>query len=334
MRAIRSHIAGGTDNPDSLRLDLDLPEPVPGAGEVLLRVKAVGLNFPDTLIIRDKYQFKPPRPFSPGIEGAGVVEAIGPGVSRLKPGDRVMATGQWGMLAEKVVVLERNCVVLPDRVPDDEAAALLITYATDHYAYKLANLKAGERVFILGAAGGVGLAGVQLAKAAGAFVIAGAASAERAEIARQAGADALIVYPRTIDTPEAGRAFTNQIRESAPDGAVDVILDPVGGSYAEPAFRTMAWGGRYLVIGFTAGIPKMPLNLALLKGASLIGVFWGAFNDAFPEESAKLSNELAAMHAAGKIQPLIGMRTPLEDAREGFKALEDRSIIGKIVVTL
>jgi NADPH2:quinone reductase len=334
MRAIRSHVAGGTDNPDSLRLDLDVPEPVPGAGEVLLRVKAVGLNYPDTLIIRDKYQFKPPRPFSPGIEGAGVVEAVGPGVMRLKPGDRVMATGQWGMLSEKVCVLERNCIVLADNVPDDEAAALLITYATDHYAYKLANLKAGERVLILGAAGGVGLAGVQLAKAAGAYVIAGAASAERAEIARQHGADALLVYPRTIDTPDAARAFTSQIREIAPDGAIDVILDPVGGPYAEPAFRCMAWGGRYLVIGFTAGIPKMPLNLALLKGASMIGVFWGAYNDAFPEDSAKLSNELAAMHAKGVIKPLIGMRVPLEEAHTGFKALEDRSVIGKIVVTL
>ena len=334
MRAIRSHAVGGTDLPDALRLDLDAPEPAPGPGEVLLRVKAVGLNYPDTLVIRDKYQFKWPRPFSPGIEGAGIVEAVGPDVTRFKPGDRVMTTADYGMLAEKVCVKARNCIAIAENVPDDEAAAMLITYGTAHYAYNLAHLKPGERVLVLGAAGGVGLAAVQLAKAAGAHVIAGAASAERAEIARQAGADTLLVYPRDIDGPDASRAFAAQIKQTVPGGAIDVIMDPVGGPYAEPAFRCMAWGGRYLVVGFTAGIPKMPLNLALLKGASLVGVFWGAFNDAFPAHAAELSNEIAGMHASGIIKPLIGMRVPLEETRTGFKALEDRSVIGKIVVTL
>ncbi len=311
--------------PDTL-VHEDAPDPVPGPGEVVLDMKAAGVNFPDVLIIQNKYQFKPELPFSPGAEVAGVVAAVGPEVASLKVGDRVMGSCGHGAFAEKVVVKENKALRIPDGIDFDVAAAFTLTYGTSWHALAdRAALAPGETLLVLGAAGGVGLAAIEIGKALGARVIAAASSPEKLAICREHGADALIDYARE-DLREAIK------RETAGNGP-DVIYDPVGGQYAEPAFRSIAWRGRYLVIGFANGeIPRLPLNLALLKGASIVGVFWGAYTTREPDRFAADLTEMFGRIAAGELRPHISRRYPLA---EGARALEDlmhRRAIGKLVI--
>ena len=334
MKAMMSVAPGG---PETLALT-ETETPVPGPGEVLIAVRAAGVNFPDTLIIRDMYQFRPPRPFAPGGEVAGVVEAIGEGVSRFRVGDRVQAGGINGGFASHFVCGEAQANPIPDAMPFDEAAAFMLTYGTSHYALKdRAQIKPGETLFILGAAGGVGAAAIELGRAMGARIIAGVSSPEKAAFARELGADETIVYPRELDK-DAQRALSAEIKSKSaalgrPEG-VDVVYDAVGGAYAEPAVRALGWEGRFLVVGFPAGIPKIPLNLTLLKSCQIVGVFWGAFTQRDPARNAEHISELFRWYADGKIRPRISARFPLADAGAALKLIEDRKATGKVVLTV
>ncbi len=329
MKALRSHVAGG---PETLSLD-EIDDPMPGKGEVRIAVKACGINFPDTLIVADLYQYKPPRPFSPGAEVAGVVEALGEGVTRWNVGDRVAAVLIFGGLCEKLVVAEDKLFAIPDGVDFDAAAAMLLTYGTTMHALRdRAQLQLGETLLVLGAAGGTGLSAVQLGKALGARVVAAVSSEEKAAIARDAGADDTVIYGRPPFDREQSRALLGDLKAACgPDGAA-VIYDPVGGDYAEPAFRAIGWGGRYLVIGFTAGIPNLPLNLALLKSADIRGVFYGAFIEREPAHNTAMIGELFAMLAAGQIAPHVSETYPLADGGKAIAQLAARKALGKLVV--
>jgi len=310
----------------------EMADPVPGPGEVRVAVEACGINFPDVLIIEDRYQFKPERPFAPGGEVAGTVDAVGEGVTDLKVGQRVLAGAGWGGLSEKVCVEQEKVFALPDKMPMDVAAAFMMTYGTSHHAlFDRGSLKDGEVLLVLGAAGGVGLAAVELGKARGAKVIAAVSTKEKAQVTRDHGADAAVIYPSGELTKDEAKAFTAAIREHAPDG-VDVIYDAVGGSYAEPALRSIAWDGRYLVVGFAAGIPKIPLNLPLLKGCYIVGVFWGEFVNRNPERHARNAAELFQMYEAGHLRPHISGRYPLARGGEAIAQLASRAAVGKILV--
>lgn len=328
MRALRSHDIGG---PETLTLD-EVPNPVPGDGEILIAVRACALNYPDTLLIQDRYQIKLPRPFAPGSEVAGVVEAVGPGVTAYAPGDRVIGLSMSGGLAGKIVVPQSGCIAIASSVPFDEAAALMVTYATAHYALKhQAAIRAGETLLVLGASGGVGIAAIQVGKAYGAKVIAAVSSEEKAALVRSLGADAALVYPADLTDRTAARAFTEALRA---EGNIHIAFDPVGGPYTEPAFRALGWEGRHLVVGFTAGIPSLPLNLTLLKGAQVIGVDYGGFCRRDPELRQTYLDEIAALHAAGRIKPHVSLRLPLARAGEGLALLGSRASTGKIVVEI
>lgn len=312
--------------PDTLVVE-EVPDPAPGEGEVVVDVKAAGVNFPDVLIIQNKYQFKPELPFAPGAEVAGLVSAVGAGVAGLKVGDRVLGSCGHGGFAEKVIVKAAKTVRLPEGVDFDTAAAFTLTYGTSwHALVDRAGLKAGETVLVLGAAGGVGLAAIEIAKVVGARVIAAASTDEKLAVCREHGADALINYAAE-DLREAIK------RETAGNGP-DVIYDPVGGSYAEPAFRSIGWRGRYLVVGFANGeIPKLPLNLALLKGASLIGVFWGAYTAREPDHFAADLDAMFALIEKGELRPHISQRYPLADGARALEDLMNRRAVGKLVIT-
>lgn len=328
MRALRSHTPGG---PATLSLD-DLPDPTPSTNEVLIDVRVAALNYPDVLIIEDRYQMRPPRPFAPGAEVAGVVIEVGGGVTRFRPGDRVIGTAAFGGLATKLVVPQTNCLAIAEGVPFDEAAALIVTFATSYYALRgCAKIQSGETVLVLGATGGIGNAAIQLAKALGARVVAATSTPQKAALAHAAGADATIVYSARLATRDHQRAFTEALKR---EGPIDVIIDPVGGSFSESAFRAISWHGRHLVIGFTAGIPSLPLNLALLKGASVIGVFYGDFARREPALRDAYLTEIVRLHGAGKIRPNISRRFPLHRAAEGLEILADRSATGKIVIEM
>lgn len=328
MKAMLSHAPGG---PRSLEWST-LPDPEPAPGEVLIRVRAAAANFPDTLIIQDLYQFKPPRPFAPGGEVAGEVLAIGSKVTGISVGDRVMAFTVHGGFATHVTVQGQSVTKIPDDMPFDVAACVLLTYGTSHHALKdRAALQPGEDVLILGAAGGVGSAAIELAKAAGARVIAAVSSAEKAAFCKSLGADETLIYPADLDQ-EGQRAFSKEIKSLANGEGVDVVYDVVGGAYAEPALRALAWKGRYLVVGFPAGIPKIPLNLTLLKGSQIVGVFWGAAVLRDPASHAVNMADLFALHRAGKIAPPIQMQLPMERAAEALELLQDRKAMGKIVL--
>jgi len=304
----------------------DIPSPeVKGRG-VKVRVKAAGLNFPDTLIIEGKYQLKPTMPFSPGGEMSGEVMEVGEKVTRFKPGDRVAGLTGYGAFAEEVIVPEQNILPIPESMSDEKAAAFSMVYGTSYYALKQrANIQPGETLLVLGASGGVGLATIELGKAMGAHVIAAASTAEKLAVAKAAGADDLINYSEE-PLKEAIKKLTNS-------KGVDVIYDPVGGEYTEQALRAMAWNGRHLIIGFAAGdIPKIPANLALLKGCSVIGVFWGSFTQREPENSAKNMMELLQMFAEGKIDPKISQVFEFEDYEKALGALTGRTATGKIVL--
>ena len=331
MKALRTHAAGG---PETLVLD-DLPDPVAGAGEVVVRVHACSINFPDTLIIRDLYQFKPQRPFSPGSELSGVIESVGEGVSGWKAGDRVIAMIGDGGLAEKVAVTTSRLFPLPDGVDFDTGASLLMTYGTTIHGLKdRGHIKAGDTVLVLGAAGGVGLSAVELAKAFGARVIAAVSSEEKAQIARNAGADEVVIYGRPPFDKAQSKALAEQFKAACGPNGADIVYDIVGGDYSEPALRAIAWEGRFLVVGFPAGIAKLPLNLTLLKSCDVCGVFWGAWTRREPAAFAAEVEELFALLKAGKIKPLVSARYQLADAAQAIALLENRQATGKVVVTM
>lgn len=331
MKTMLSHEPGG---PETLKLT-EMETPEPKDKEVRIRVRAAGLNFPDTLIIKDMYQIKPPRPFAPGSEVAGEIDAVGKDVKGFKVGDRVLAATVFGGFATHVCVDGARAIKIPDAMPFDEASCLLMTYGTSHHALKnRAEIQSGESLLILGAAGGVGAAAIELGKAAGARVIAAVSSEEKAQFCRDLGADDTIVYARDMDDRAAQKAFSATIKEVAGADGVDVIYDAVGGAYAEPALRAMAWKGRFLVVGFPAGIPSIPLNLTLLKGCQIVGVFWGAHIQQEPAMHAENMTDLFALYAEGRIRPRISARFPLEDAAKALTMLEDRKAQGKIVLDI
>jgi NADPH2:quinone reductase len=313
--------------PDSLVVE-DLPSPRAGPGEVVLSVKAASLNFPDVLIIQNKYQFKPPLPFSPGSELAGVVKEVGAGVAGFKAGDKVMAFTTYGAFAEEVKTEAARLVPLPQGMDFVTGAAFLLTYGTsDHALRDRAALRAGETLLVLGAAGGVGLAAIDIGKALGARVIACASSEDKLAVCRSHGADAGINYA-TEDLRERIKVLTE-------GRGIDVVYDAVGGPYSEPAFRSLAWRGRLLVVGFAAGdIPKLPLNLMLLKGASVVGVFWGDFTRREPAQFAQSVRQLGEWYAQGKLRPHVSQTLPLEKAAEALKLMAARQVKGKIVLTV
>jgi NADPH2:quinone reductase len=313
--------------PDSLVIE-DLPSPKAGAGEAVISVKAASLNFPDVLIIQNKYQFKPPLPFSPGSELAGVVKEVGEGVKGFRPGDKVIAFTTYGAFAEEVKTEASRLVPLPEKMDFVSGAAFLLTYATtDHALRDRAALAAGETLLVLGAAGGVGLAAIEIGKVLGARVIACASSEDKLAVCRSHGADATINY--------SSEDLRERIKMLTDGKGVDVVYDPVGGQYTEPAFRSLAWRGRHLVVGFAAGeIPKLPLNLALLKGASLVGVFWGDFARRQPKEFAHSIRQLGQWYAEGKLKPHVSQTLPLEKAVEALKLMAARQVKGKLVLTV
>ncbi|MGL4317877.1 MAG: NADPH:quinone oxidoreductase family protein [Pseudomonas sp.] len=305
----------------------EVASPAIKKNEILLEVHAAGVNFPDTLIIEGKYQFKPPFPFSPGGEAAGVVREVGEKIEHLKAGDRVMALTGWGSFAEEVAVPGYNVIPVPADMDFASAAAFGMTYGTSMHALKQrANLQPGETLLVLGASGGVGLAAVEIGKAMGAKVIAAASTAEKLEVARKAGADHLINYSE--------QSLKEELKKLTGGQGVDVIYDPVGGELFEEAFRCIAWNGRFLVVGFAAGggIPALPANLPLLKGAALIGVFWGSFAQRQPQDNAANFQQLFQWFSAGQIKPLVSQTFPLEKAAEAINHLGQRKAVGKVVV--
>lgn len=330
MKAILSKAPG---LPDTLVLE-DVPSPTPKAGEIVVSVKAVGVNFPDFLIIQDMYQYKPPRPFSPGGEISGVVKAVGDGVTAFKAGDKVFGSTGAGGMAEEIVVHASRMNALPDFMPFEEAAALLMTYGTSHYALKdRGKIQKGETLLVLGAAGGVGLAAVELGVAMGATVIAAASSQDKVDFCLSKGAHKGLVYPQNPLSRDQQKEFSDKIKELG-GGGVDVVYDGVGGDYAEPAVRALNWDGRFLVIGFPAGIPKLPLNLTLLKSCQIVGVFWGAFVAKDPKGHADNLADIFRMYQAGQIKPHISNRYPLERAADAIKELSERRAKGKVVITI
>ncbi len=311
--------------PESLVVE-EVASPTPGKGQVVVSVKAAGVNFPDTLIIQGKYQFKPDMPFSPGGEVAGIIKEVGDGVNDFKVGDRVIASMGWGGFAEEVVAEANKITLMPDGVSFEVASAFVLTYGTSHYALKdRAHLKPGETLLVLGAAGGVGLAAVEIGKVMGARVIAAASSDDKLEICKQHGADELINYT-TEDMKERIKTLTK-------GQGVDVVYDPIGGAYSEVALRGMAWEGRFLVIGFAAGdIPRIPLNLTLLKGCSIVGVFWGSFTARDPQRHQAHLQELLGWLGEGKLNPYIHASYPLERAADALNDMMQRKVKGKVVL--
>lgn len=331
MKAVLSEAPGG---PETLRI-CDVPDPVPVAGQLLVRVRACAINYPDVLIIEDKYQFKPPRPFAPGGEIAGIVEAVGEGVTGWAAGDRLIAMIGHGGLAEKVLVSAAMALPLPEGRSFEDGSALILTYATSiHALLDRGRLQAGQTLLVLGAAGGVGLAAVELGKAYGARVVAAVSSEEKADAARLAGADATLVYPRGPFDKAGSKALSQLFKDAVGPNGADVIYDPVGGDYAEPALRAIAWEGRYLVVGFPAGIPRLPLNLTLLKSCDVCGVFWGAFAARDPKANAAHIATLFRLWDEGKIAPKVSRTWPLEEAADAIAWMAARKAVGKLVVTV
>ena len=313
--------------PESLVLE-EVPSPRAGAGEVVVSIKAASVNFPDVLIIQNKYQFKPPLPFSPGSELAGVVKEVGPGVTQAKPGDRVIAFTTFGAFAEEVKTEAARLLPLPEGMSFEEGASFILTYGTtDHALRDRAQMQPGETLLVLGAAGGVGVAAIEIGKAMGARVIACASSAEKLAVCRQHGADDVIDY--------ASEDLRERIKALTGGKGVDVVYDAVGGPYTELAFRSIAWRGRHLVIGFAAGeIPKLPLNLALLKGASVVGVFWGDFTRREPQAFAESARQLGRWYREGRLKPHVSATFPLARAAEAMNLLASRKAKGKVVIRI
>ena len=311
----------------------EIEDPVAGPGEVVVSIKATGISFPDVLIVQGLYQFKPPFPFSPGSEISGVVSSVGEGVTMHKKGDRVMGSIGSGGLREKGVYLEQQLMPLPETMDFNTAAGFPLNYGTTYHAFKQrGELKAGQSVLVLGAGGGLGITAIHIAKAMGAKVIAAASSQEKIDLCKKEGADEGIIYEREMDR-DLQKKFSDQIKEVT-GGGVDMIYDLVGGDYAEPALRAIARHGKYLVIGFTAGIPKMPLNLTLLKECQIVGVFWGQFAGVEYAENQQNFKELFDLHAEGKIKPFVTETYSLDESATAIKTLEDRKVLGKVVVSM
>ena len=308
---------------DKLELVEDWPDPELGEHDVLINVQAAGLNFPDVLIIQGKYQIQPELPFIPGGECSGVVEAVGAKVTRFKAGDKVLSMGASGAFCEKIAAHEYAVFPMPEGLSFEQAAGISITYFTSYYALKQrADIQPGETLLVLGAAGAI-----ELGKLMGAKVIAAASSDEKLELCKQLGADEVINYTDT--------SLKDAVKELTNGKGVDVVYDPVGGDYAEPAIRSMAWKGRYLVIGFASGpIPKIPLNLTLLKGCSLVGVFWGRFSGEEPEQNIQNIGELWELFSSGKISPVVTDSFPFEQYEEAFNCLIERRARGKVIMTM
>ena len=311
--------------PENLTVQ-DMPDLEPGPGEVVVRVRAAGVNFPDALIVQNLYQFKPTPPFSPGGETAGEVLAVGEGVKRVKVGDRVIALTIWGGFAEQVLAKQEQVMPMPEGLSFEVAGSLLLTYGTCLHALRdRAQLQPGQTVLVLGAAGGIGIATIELAKAMGARVIAAASTAEKLATCRAQGADEVINYRE--------QNLRDEVKRLTGGRGVDVVMDPVGGDYAEPALRSMAWRGRYLVVGFTDGqIPRLPLNLVLLKGCAIVGVFWGDFIQREPQAAQVDLRDLIEMLAKGQIKPLISGRYSLQEAPQAILELSQRRAQGKLIV--
>jgi NADPH:quinone reductase-like Zn-dependent oxidoreductase len=331
MKALLSKAAGG---PETLVLE-DVADPVAGPGQILVAVKACSVNYPDVLVIEDKYQFKPPRPFSPGSEVSGVVEAVGEGVTNFKVGDRVLgATGNNGGMAEKVVLNAATAYELPAERSFAEGAALILTYGTSiHALLDRGHIKEGDTLLILGAAGGVGLAAIELGVAFGARVIAAVSSEEKAKVAREAGASDVVIYGRAPFDKDQSKALSEAFKKAVGPNGADIIYDAVGGDYADPAIRSIAWEGRYLVVGFPSGIPKLPLNLTLLKSCDVCGVFWGAFTMRDPEKNRDHIARLFRLWKDGKINPRVTDTFPLAKGGDAIAKMARREAIGKLVVT-
>jgi len=313
---------------DKLELVDDWADPELGDHDVLIEVKAAGLNFPDVLIIQGKYQIQPELPFIPGGECSGVVTAVGANVTRFKVGDKVLSMGASGAFCEKIAANEYAVFPMPQSLSFEQAAGISITYFTSYYALKQrANIQPGETLLVLGAAGGVGTTAIELGKLMGARVIAAASSEEKLALCKQLGADDVINYNEV--------SLKDAVKELTGGKGVDVVYDPVGGDYSEPAIRSMAWNGRYLVIGFASGpIPKIPLNLALLKGCSLVGVFWGRFSGEEPEQNIKNIEALWELFDSGKISPVVTDSFPFAQYEEAFNCLIERRARGKVIMTM
>lgn len=331
MKAVLSKETGG---PETLVVE-EVDTPTPAKGEVLIDVAACAINFPDTLIIRDMYQFKPPRPFAPGGEISGTIEALGEGVEGFDVGDRVICGVGNGGLQEKVAVSAARLFKVPEGIDLVQASALLMTYGTTIHGLKdRGDIQEGETVLILGAAGGVGLSAVELAKAYGCRVVAAVSTEEKGEVAKKAGADEVVIYPRAPFDKDQSKALAQAFKDAVGPNGADIVYDIVGGDYSEPALRSIAWEGRFLVVGFPAGIAKMPLNLTLLKSCDIRGVFWGAFTAREPDRNNANIAELFELWKAGKINPLISETYSLDRAHEAIAKLENRGAIGKLVVTM
>ncbi len=323
MRALRCH---AFDQPETLSLDT-VPDPVPAAGEIVVQVSAAGVNFPDALMVMGQYQVRPPLPFTPGGEAAGVITAVAADVVHLQVGQRVVVFTRTGAFAERVCAPASAATILPEAVTSEVAATLPLAFGTAmHALIDRAHLVKGETLLVLGASGGVGLAAVMIAKALGARVIAAASSAEKLAVCQLHGADACINY--------SSESLRDRLKELTGSHGPDVICDPVGGALTEPAFRSIAWGGRHLVIGFAGGaIPSLPLNLPLLKGASVIGVFWGAFEQREPAANARHLAQLLEWVAQGIIAPVVSARYPLSNGAAALRDILERRVVGKVVIT-
>lgn len=331
MKALLSHTAGG---PETLVLE-EVADPVAGPGQVVVAIKACSINYPDALMLRDMYQFKPARPFAAGSEIAGVITALGEGVTGWQVGDRVIALIGSGGLATQAVVEQARLFALPEGVAFETGAALLMTYGTNYHGLvDRGHIKAGDVVLVLGAAGGVGLAAVELAKAFGARVIAGVSSEAKAALAREAGADDVVIYGRAPFDKAQSRELADAFKAACGPHGANIVYDVVGGDYSEPALRAIAWEGRFLVVGFPAGIARMPLNLTLLKSCDVCGVFWGAFTAREPARFKEEVADLFAMLQDGRIAPRISARFPLERGGEAIASLENREAVGKVIVEI
>ena len=312
----------------------DIESPTPGDDEVTISIKAAALNFPDFLIVQGLYQFKPELPFAPGNEGAGVVKKVGKNVKKLKEGDRVYFMAPYGAFAEEICIKEFAVFPIADDTSFEVAASYQMAYGTSYHALmQRGELKKDDEVLILGASGGVGLAALDIAKAKGARVVAGVSTEEKAKICKDYGADDVVIYGTGPNDRDESKTFSNELKSKSTKGGYDIIYDPVGDCYAEPAFRSIGWRGKYLVVGFAAGnIPKLPINLTLLKGASIVGVFWGAFTGREFEENQKNITDINNMLSEKKINPLISKKIPMSEAVEAIKLIGSRGVVGKVVL--
>jgi NADPH2:quinone reductase len=332
MKALQCVELGG---PDKLEInEVDSPSAVPG--HVVIDVKSGSINFPDVLMIQGLYQFQPPLPFTPGGESAGIISEVGEDVTKFKVGDKVFAMTGTGAFAEKILAHEASCTLIPDSMDYDSAAALSMTYGTSLYALKQrANIQPGETLLVLGASGGVGIAAIELGKAMGAKVIAAASTQDKVDMCMAHGADEGFIYPSGNLDRDQQKELSNKIKELTGGVGANVVYDPVGDSYSEPCLRATAWEGRYLVIGFAAGeIPKIPLNITLLKGCQVVGVFWGAWVGMFPDENNKNFAELFKLHAEGKINPEVSQKYTLENSADAFLHLANRKAKGKVIINM